>query len=220
MRCWWRTGRTEKRRRLLPARVVVYFVLAMTLFFDDVYEEVMRKLVDGLWFLRSWDQDWRVPTSPALCKARARLGEEPVRELYRRVAVPLAGAGMPGAWLASRRVMAVDGVQMDIPRRRHRPGGRVRGRQPRQRSAARADPADHHPGRPSRSDRDRAGRGLPTAVGSSRPASPRSKPASAAATGCCAHRRTRYDLAPARSAESCGILVIGTAARRGDLPHR
>ena len=32
------TGRTERRRRLLPARVVVYFVLAMTLFFDDAYE--------------------------------------------------------------------------------------------------------------------------------------------------------------------------------------
>ncbi|MFE9328816.1 transposase domain-containing protein [Nocardia sp. NPDC052278] len=42
------TGRCEKRRRLLPARVVVYFVLAMTLFFDHAYEKVMRKLVDGL----------------------------------------------------------------------------------------------------------------------------------------------------------------------------
>jgi hypothetical protein len=47
------TGRTERRRRLLPARVVVYFALAMTLFFDDAYEEVMRKLVEGLRFLRS-----------------------------------------------------------------------------------------------------------------------------------------------------------------------
>jgi hypothetical protein len=35
------TDRTQRRRRLLPARVVVYFVLAMTLFFDDAYEEVM-----------------------------------------------------------------------------------------------------------------------------------------------------------------------------------
>ncbi|MFE3003467.1 IS4 family transposase, partial [Nocardia sp. NPDC059246] len=108
------TGRREKRQRLLPARVVVYFVLAMTLFFDDAYEEVMRKLVDGLRFLRSWDGLWRVPSSAALCKARVRLGEEPVRELFRRVAVPLAGAGTPGAWLAGRRVMAIDGVQMDV----------------------------------------------------------------------------------------------------------
>ena len=109
------TGKTERRRRLLPARVVVYFVLAMTLFFDDAYEEVMRKLVEGLRFLRSWDEDWQVPTSSALCQARARLGVEPVRELYARVARPLAGPGTPGAWLADLRVMAIDGVQLDVP---------------------------------------------------------------------------------------------------------
>ena len=109
------TGRTERRRRLLPARVVVYFVLAMTLFFDDAYEEVMRKLVEGLRFVRSWDEDWQVPTSSALCQARARLGAEPIRELYARVARPLAGAGTPGAWLGDLRVMAIDGVQLDVP---------------------------------------------------------------------------------------------------------
>lgn len=109
------TGRTERRRRLLPARVVVYFVLAMTLFFDDAYEEVMRKLVDGLRFLRSWDEHWQVPSASALCQARARLGAEPLAELYARVARPLAGPGTPGAWLAGLRVMAIDGVQLDIP---------------------------------------------------------------------------------------------------------
>lgn len=109
------TGKTERRRRLLPARVVVYFVLAMTLFFDDAYEEVMRKLVDGLRFLRSWDADWQVPTSSALCQARARLGAAPIHELFSRVARPLAGAGTPGAWLGDLRVMAIDGVQLDIP---------------------------------------------------------------------------------------------------------
>jgi hypothetical protein len=109
------TGKTERRRRLLPARVVVYFVLAMTLFFDDAYEEVMRKLVDGLRFLRSWDGDWQVPSASALCQARMRLGAEPLRELYARIAQPLATAGTPGAWLADLRVMAIDGVQLDVP---------------------------------------------------------------------------------------------------------
>ncbi|BBY56931.1 hypothetical protein MSAR_00670 [Mycolicibacterium sarraceniae] len=94
--------------------MVAYFVLAMTLFFDDAYEEVMRKLVDGLRFLRSWDEDWQLPTSSALCQARARLGAEPIRELA-RVARPLAGAGTPGAWLGDLRVMAIDGVQLDVP---------------------------------------------------------------------------------------------------------
>src|SRR3546814_5676891 len=77
--------------------------------------EVMRKLVDGLRFLRSWDDDWQVPSSSALCQARARLGAEPLRELYDRIARPLAGAGTPGAWLGDLRVMAIDGVLLDIP---------------------------------------------------------------------------------------------------------
>lgn len=79
-----------------------------------------RQILFVLWlgvlvFLRSWDDDWHVPSSAALCKARARLGEEPLRELFERVAVRLAGPGTPGAWLAGRRMMAVDGVQMDVP---------------------------------------------------------------------------------------------------------
>src|SRR6266511_753958 len=42
------TGRAEQRRRLLPARVVVYFVLALALYGHAAYEEVMRCLVEGL----------------------------------------------------------------------------------------------------------------------------------------------------------------------------
>lgn len=37
------TGRREQRTRLLPAHVMVRFCEAMCLFFDDDYEEVMRK---------------------------------------------------------------------------------------------------------------------------------------------------------------------------------
>jgi hypothetical protein len=37
-------GRTERRHRFLPARVLVYYVLAMALFADASYEEVMRQL--------------------------------------------------------------------------------------------------------------------------------------------------------------------------------
>jgi hypothetical protein len=41
-------GRKEIRRNKLPARVMVYFVMAMALFCGDAYEEVMRKLAGGL----------------------------------------------------------------------------------------------------------------------------------------------------------------------------
>jgi Insertion element 4 transposase N-terminal len=41
------TGKVEQRSRSLPARVVVYYVLALCLFFGESYEEVMRLLVEG-----------------------------------------------------------------------------------------------------------------------------------------------------------------------------
>jgi hypothetical protein len=108
------TGRREKRSRLLPAHVVVYFVMAMAVFRDG-YEEVMRRLAGGLAFMRAWRRDWQVPTTGAISQARERLGEEPVKALFERVAVPLAAAGAPGAWLGSRRLMAIDGVKLDVP---------------------------------------------------------------------------------------------------------
>lgn len=109
------TGREQLRTRLLPARVVVYYVLALTLFYGDAYEEVMRRLVAGLRFTRAWRGQWQVPTSGAISQARARLGEEPLRELHRRVAHPIAGAGSAVAWYHQWRVMAVDGVVIDVP---------------------------------------------------------------------------------------------------------
>jgi hypothetical protein len=108
------TGRVEKRSRLLPAHVVVYFVLALSLFTDG-YEEVIRKLVHGLRFARTWSKEWQMPTTGALSQARARLGEEPLQALFETVAVPIAKAGTPGAWLRNWRLMALDGVMIDMP---------------------------------------------------------------------------------------------------------
>lgn len=38
-----------------------------------------------------------------------------MRVLFERVAVPVAVAGTPGAWLGRRRLMAIDGVIIDLP---------------------------------------------------------------------------------------------------------
>lgn len=66
-------GRVEQRHRLLPARVVVYFVLAMCLFSGQGYEEVARLLTHGLERERRWQNAWRVPTTAAIGRARLRL---------------------------------------------------------------------------------------------------------------------------------------------------
>ena len=108
------TGKVEQRSRSLPARVVVYYVLALCLFFGESYEEVMRLLVAGLQFARSWRKDWKIPTTGAISQARQRLGAEPLRALFERIAVPCAEQGTRGAWLRSRRLMAIDGFSLDI----------------------------------------------------------------------------------------------------------
>jgi hypothetical protein len=106
--------RREKRSRLLPARVVVYYVLALCLFFGESYEEVMRKLTHGLRSVGSWRKEWTIPTTGAISKARIRLGEEPLKLLFERVANPMALRSTPGAWLHRWRIMAIDGVVFNL----------------------------------------------------------------------------------------------------------
>ncbi len=77
-------GREQQRSRLLPARLVVYYVLALTLFSQSGYEEVMRSLVEGLSWESGWAQRWSVPSQPAISQARARLGDKPLAGLFDR----------------------------------------------------------------------------------------------------------------------------------------
>jgi len=49
-------GRLERRVRLLPSRVVVYYVLAMALYAGEGYRELSRLLVEGLRSAGCW---WR-----------------------------------------------------------------------------------------------------------------------------------------------------------------
>ncbi|CAM5311573.1 IS4 family transposase ISCef4 [Streptomyces abikoensis] len=104
-------GRTERRRRLLPARLVAYFVLALCLFARESYEEVICLLTSGIPGSRALA---RVNRS-SLCRARARLGEEVLETLFRQVAGPLAGPATPGAWWRGLRLLALDGTQFDVP---------------------------------------------------------------------------------------------------------
>ena len=109
-----RTGRVEQRTRLLPARVVVYFVLAMCLFSGQGYEEVARLLTEGLRGRRRWRSDWRVPSTAAIWKARSRLGVEPLKELFTQVCKPVATTTI-GAFYRSWRLTAIDGTTFDLP---------------------------------------------------------------------------------------------------------
>jgi Insertion element 4 transposase N-terminal/Transposase DDE domain len=109
------TGCREKRQRLLPARVVVYFVLGLCLFSgaDSMgppgYRSVMRSLTNGLRHLHGL----ALPSSPALTKARQRLGSKPLELLFDLRRGALAAIGTPGAFAFGLRLVAWDGTGLD-----------------------------------------------------------------------------------------------------------
>jgi hypothetical protein len=108
------TGRREQRHRSLPARVVAYFAIAMALYAEGSYEDVLAQLTDGLSWSAQWSQSWSLPSKSAIFQARARLGARPLAALFSRVAQPLATPGTKGAFVAGRRLVAIDGTCLDI----------------------------------------------------------------------------------------------------------
>jgi Insertion element 4 transposase N-terminal/Transposase DDE domain len=110
------TGRQARRSDgTLPPRMMVYYAMALALFADDDYEEVATRLGETLASWGCWDRQWSVPTSGGISQARARLGFEPVKELFERVAVPVAEELTRGAFLGPWRLMAIDGFDWDVP---------------------------------------------------------------------------------------------------------
>ena len=107
-------GRKELRHRALPARTMVYFAVGMALHSEGSYEDVLGLMTDGL----SWSlpdvESVKLPSKSAIFQARDRLGFEPLAVLFARVAVPLATPATPGAWLAGRRLVALDGMCLDV----------------------------------------------------------------------------------------------------------
>jgi Insertion element 4 transposase N-terminal/Transposase DDE domain len=105
-------GARERRSRLLPAWLTVYFVLALALFMDMGAGRVMRKMAGVLaWAERGVTV--AVPSEEALSNARARLGPAPLRLLFEKAAGPLAGAGTAGAFWRGLRLVSLDGTTLD-----------------------------------------------------------------------------------------------------------
>ena len=101
---------TQRRVRLLPARVTVYFLLAMSLFPERGYLAVFSTLTAGLGELRP-----ATPTASALRQARSRVGPRPLAALFELLSGPLAWPRTPGACWRGLRLVAIDGTGVAIP---------------------------------------------------------------------------------------------------------
>lgn len=103
-------GATQRRVRLLPSRVVVYFLLAMGLFPKLDYCGVWAKLTAGLGWLASV-----TPSTAGLRGARRRVGTAPLRALFELLAGPLSWPRTPGVCWRGLRLIAIDGTSVAIP---------------------------------------------------------------------------------------------------------
>jgi hypothetical protein len=111
------SGGRERRLRLLPSRVGVYFLLALGLFPRPGYLAVWAKLtgeLDGLGLA--------VPSPKALRDLRRRIGAAPVKALFEVLAGPLGRRHTPGVMFGRYRTVAFDGCRSlkvpDTPRNR------------------------------------------------------------------------------------------------------
>jgi hypothetical protein len=105
------TDRESVRRRKLPAYLMVYYVIALGLMVSDSAREVLRLLVGEV---RDQFPDSKavIASRAAICKARQRLGAEPIRRLFDQVVRPLAKRSTEGAWLWGLRLVAIDGSSL------------------------------------------------------------------------------------------------------------
>lgn len=128
-------GAREQRVRLLTARLMVYFTLALWLFRgrNCGYGQVMTKLADGLYHQRraadlleghldpdGWvdgggGRRWRQPNISNLSRGRAKLGPGPLHNLFVQVKGPTGERGDPGVFCCGLRVVSVDGAVSDVP---------------------------------------------------------------------------------------------------------
>jgi hypothetical protein len=105
-----RTGRLQRRVRVLPARVVVYLLLAGGLFAELGYDQVWRRLTAGLHGVGVL-----TPSASALCQARQRLGSAPVRALFDLLRGPAATTATAHVFWRGRLLCAIDGTTMSVP---------------------------------------------------------------------------------------------------------
>ncbi|HJU14960.1 MAG TPA: transposase domain-containing protein [Stellaceae bacterium] len=120
-------------------------MIALALFMQVFYREVLRCLLEGLQWLRDPAMPLKVAGKSGISQARTRLGWEAVRQLHDAVVRPIAVPASRGAWYRQWRLVSLDGSTLDVadeaaPFDKLRSGGLWPARQPPRRQRLSADP--------------------------------------------------------------------------------
>jgi len=109
-----KTGTSSIRQRELPAHVVVYYVIALALYLQSSYREVLRCLLEGVQWLVGPQVRLKVTGKSGISQARRRLGWQPLQQLHDEVVKPQATPQTRGAWYRNWRLVTLDGSTLEV----------------------------------------------------------------------------------------------------------
>lgn len=105
-------GRASQRVRDLPAPLVAYYVIGLSLFPSAGYQAVLGWLLCGLNWLKG--STLRLSDKAALSRARTKLTAEPMRQIFLQLARPLSKKELPGGYWRNLQVVALDGSTLAL----------------------------------------------------------------------------------------------------------
>lgn len=108
------TAKGSLRERDLPAHVVIYYVIALALYMQSSYREVLRCMLEGIQWMTNPSTRIKVAGKSGISQARTRLGWEPLRQLHDEIVKPIAVPATKGAWYRDWRLVSLDGSTMDV----------------------------------------------------------------------------------------------------------
>jgi len=94
--------------------VVVYYAIALALYMQSSYREVLRCLLEGVQWLLDPGVRLKVAGNSGISQARTRLGWEVMRQLHDELVKPIAVASTKGAWYRGLRLVSIDGSTLEV----------------------------------------------------------------------------------------------------------
>jgi Transposase DDE domain/Insertion element 4 transposase N-terminal len=108
------SNKSTKRNRLLPAHIMIYYIIALGFYFESSSRDVLRFLLGSLRDLLPDGSAISTACKSAISQARTRIGKEPVIALYDEIVQPLATEKTEGAFYKKKLLVVIDGSKIDV----------------------------------------------------------------------------------------------------------
>lgn len=102
------------RQRELPAQLMVYYVIALGLYMQVSYREVLRCLLEGVQWILGPTEAVKISGKSGISQARTRLGWEPLQQLHDQLVQPIATKQSRGAWYRNWHLVSLDGSTLEV----------------------------------------------------------------------------------------------------------